>query len=207
MPCFLGSLQSPEKTLSGVLVQEHVNLPKLGCKIGGECTHLCISLGRGSLASSAGSVDPQKGKRAAPSGSQASVTPCCAPLGLWSFLRAPSPSHSQTSTGPPRPRDLLSALRPQGPCTHPARSDSASSPRLSPGRPCCSHSACEDGGWAHSARGHTSLGPALTPFREKPGLIPPCPLPLSGQHLTPQPLSLLRMVGRPHPQALNSARR
>lgn len=55
-------------SLVGVLVQEYMNLPELVHKTVYERTHVCTSLGRGTLAFGAGSVSPQKVNSTAPMG-------------------------------------------------------------------------------------------------------------------------------------------
>lgn len=136
-------------SLAGVLVQEHMNLPEVARKAVCERTHCTFPWGGGgSLTSSAGSVNPRKGNCTAPLGSQVSdilLSISGALVFLWAPFSSPRPPDQPWfPQGPP----LCPPIRPRA---HPARSGNASSPHPSPGRPCCSRSAC--GGWAQLCLG------------------------------------------------------
>ena len=145
-----------------------------------ECRNLCSSLRR-CLESSA---NPTKLNRSMPLGAGGwglcnmllSLSPglFCEHFFPFPPFFSPSPALTPAVIAP-----LPSG--PRGSCTHPARSDNASSPRPSAGRPCCSRNAC--GGGRSSAS-------ALTPISDTCEFPLSFPHPLSSQLRPPQPLPL-----------------
>lgn len=164
------------------------------CVSAHSCMFPCGVGGGGSLALSVGSVNPRKGNHTAPLGPQVSVMSCCLwGSGLCGHL--PLPAAPQTSPG-----SHCDPLR-SGRCAHPARSGSASSPHPSPGRPCCSRSAC--GGGAQLCPGHACLDPALTPSRHRSGLPSPGGAPDTAAPAPAAGVPLLRLSTPPNCDVLD----
>lgn len=139
-PCrVLGKLSAAWVLIQGYMTHPLRNYTKLCVS-----ADACISWGGEFPASRVGPADLIRVNSAPPL--RSGVPDILLSLGLSSFLWAalllPTCPLPRPALSPPPWLDLLSAPMSLGPCTHPARSDTASSPRPSPGRPCCSRSAC-----------------------------------------------------------------